>query len=325
MDKGDPIVSIDVKKELKRRIQHVREKFGDNQLMADKVLSYPDDSYVFYKTDPQGRLLIRLTAWGYRHPVKIDGTGAGGMLTPQVKKEPVSFYVTYGGKPMGGKAFKLNGMPRKTDAKGSYEVGPLPLGYEFDVEINGTVHHVVVTEGMGPVTFDATVFADLEVRAILDGQPYVNAQVMVSYGGQQLRLVTDGSGCASAQLPLNTEGQQCSVTIDAQSQMKPLSETTTSFTFDFVTPQPEPEPIPEPVPDPIPQPEPEPIPEPVPDPISEPEPIIPDPDPNPEPEPEPIPEPEPPMKHGGILPALLFGLGLALLVALTYYVGLRLL
>ena len=78
LGQGDPIRSNAVKQELEQRIQHVRSKFGENQAMADKILAYPDDSYVYYKTSPDGELLILLTAWGYRHPERIGGMSAEG-------------------------------------------------------------------------------------------------------------------------------------------------------------------------------------------------------------------------------------------------------
>lgn len=295
LEQGDPIQAIEVKKELERRIQLVRIKFGDNQVMADKVLSYPDDSYVYFKYNAQRKLQILLTAWGYRHPERIEGIGAGGWVPKQVKKEPVSIHVVYAGKSLTDKPFLLNGTPRKTDAYGTYEIGKLPIDYEFEVDVDGKQQRVKVVEGEGHITIDATIYADIEVKATLDGQPYGKASVKVDYCGQQMQLVTDGEGCLSIQLPLSLEEQKlCTVAIDAETQIKPLSKAPTHFVFDIVSPKSEP------------LPEPEPVPEPVLEPV-------------PEPEPESKPEPEP--KKDSIWPSLLFGLALALLVATTFYFG----
>lgn len=83
LGQGDPIRESTVKQELERRIQFVRNKFGDNQTMADQILTYPDDSCVFYKTTPEGKLLILLTAWGYLYPERIGGGTATGRMSPE--------------------------------------------------------------------------------------------------------------------------------------------------------------------------------------------------------------------------------------------------
>ena len=321
LDKADPIQGIEVKKELERRKQHVKAKTGDSPLTA-QILTYPDDSYVFYKMTLAGQLLILLTAWGYRHPERIDGGSASGHFTPPQSKEPVTVQFTYGGRPMAEKPFILIGkemerLEKKTDVNGVYQIGDLPLGYQFDLEINGKKHHVTIEEGKGQITIDATVYATVEVKATLDGQPYGNVPVRVNYGGQQLQLICDGQGTASAQLPLAEGSQPCTVTVEQQPQSKPLSPSVTRFSFDFVTPAPEPEPEPEPEPIPLPEPEPTPEPEPQPEPIPQP---VPDPEPDPEPQPDPNPK-----GNGGCLTSLLFGLGLALLVATAFYFGWRLL
>lgn len=299
LDKGDALQTLEVKKALEQRMRHVKAKFGDNLQMAEKVLTFPDDSYVFFKYDVSGKLIILLTAWGYRHPIKIDGGFADGRFTPSQLKEPVSITILYDGKPLGEKPFRLNSMVKQTDADGSFVVGDLPLGYQFDLEVDDNIQHVVVAEGKGHIVVDATVFTMLEVTATKDDQPYGDVPVAVCYGDQQLQIVTDMQGRATVQVPMSLDGQECKVTINGETQSKPLSGPITLFSFDFLT-QSEPEPaiIPEPVPTSSPQPEP----------VSE-------------PIPEPIPEPTPEQERGGVWGALLLGLALALLVAGTYLFG----
>ena len=320
LDKAEPIQGIEVKKELDRRIQHVKDKTGDSPLTG-QILTCPDDSYVYYKMSPSGKWLILLTAWGYRHPERIDSGSAVGHYTPPQPKEPASIQIMYDGKPLSEKPFLLNGMEKQTDAQGIYVIGDLPVGYQFDVEVNGKKHRLTIAENKGDITIDATVYVLVEVMARLDGQPYGDAAVRLNYTGRAMQLVTDAAGKTSVQLPLGREGQPCTVYIGSQSQSKPLQSSATQFLFDFVTPNPEPEPdpIPEPEPTPVPMPEPEPIPEPEPDPIPPPEP-----EPEPEPELDPEPEPEPeyePEGKGGCLSSVLFGLGLLILVALAYFFG----
>ena len=235
LEDGDPIQTIDVKKELERRMQAIRAKFGNNQAVAEKLLSYPDDSYVFYKFEPSGKLLILITAWGYRHPVKIEGSGAGGILPLQETKEHTTLHLAYAGKPLANHDFVLNKMSRMTDGNGTYPIGDLPIGYEFEIELNGKKHKITIAEGKGDITIDATIYTEWKVKAILDGKPYASAPVKVSYCGQQYDSFTDSQGYASGKVTLGPNGQLCTISVGSETQNKPLSETPTLFSFDFKT------------------------------------------------------------------------------------------
>ena len=304
LDQGDPIFTNEVKRALEQRIQHVKSKFGDNQLMASRILTYPDDSYVFYKTTPEGKLIILLTAWGYRHPEKIGSGPAGGLMDPDKAKEDVSIAFLYGGKPMAEKPFLLNKMSKQTDAEGNFIVGDLPVGYQFDVEVNGMRHHVVVTEGKGKITIDATIYTCVAVDVTLDGKPCPKAEVNINYFGQQLRLETDMEGKTTAQLPLGDENQQCVVSVGSETQSKPLVGEQTHFAFDLVSPE---EPVVEPPVEPSPVEE-LPVEEP---PVQEPEPPA-------EPEVEEVPTEK---EGNGCASPLLLGLAIGLLVVITFCLG----
>lgn len=128
-------MSQEVKKELLHRKQNICEKFGNNQEMAQKVLSVPDYSYVYYKHDDAGRLIIRLTAWGYRYPERVGGGDATTDVKPKDQTEHVSISLIYDGEPLPGKSLRLNGFLRMTDANGLLDVGDLPIGYQFDIEV----------------------------------------------------------------------------------------------------------------------------------------------------------------------------------------------
>ena len=316
LDQSDPIQAIEVRQELERRIGYVRTKFGDNQNMANKILTYPDESYVFFKRMDNGKLHILITAWGYRHPVKIEGGSAGGSTSPWQTKEPVVIRIIYGGKPMPSKTFKLNGMEKQTDAEGQFLVGDLPIGYQFDAEVDEKNLHFTVAKDEGLVVIDATKYATLEVLATFDGKPYSKATVAVSYNGQQMQLCTDDMGKTKAQVLLGLDGQLCSVTVGSESQSKPLSETTTRFVFDFVTSQQMTDQPQKETPVGVVHPkdtqpgEKEPANE-----VSKEE------KPKEEKEDKKEEQPETSSGHGGVLTSLLLGLLLALLVATSYYFG----
>lgn len=229
----DPLMEDLVRKELYRRSQLIISKFGANQLMAQKVLSYPDDSYVFYKADDSGQVVIKLTAWGYRYPERIGEGPATGFAIPTAKKEPVVIKLMYDGAPMPEKDLKLNGFLRTTDRNGILEVGNLPVGYQFDVEADKVREHVVVTMGQEELVLDLTDYAMVEVKAFLNDRPYDGAQVDIRYGGRNLQLVCDGDGQCVTKLPVDLSQGECVVSVDGQTRQSRLDGPVTLFRFDI--------------------------------------------------------------------------------------------
>lgn len=236
LSKGDPLMELEVRKELSHRRQHIFAQFGNNQEMAQKVLSVPSDDYIYYKPDNAGRLLIRLTAWGYRYPERVQGGSAGGVVEPEIPKEHVSISLIYGGKPLSDKQLRLNGFLRTSNKNGIVEVGDLPVGYQFDVEVNSQKQHVTVTPGQGGIIIDLTEYVTVEVRASLDNAPYTGAQVALSYMGCNMQLTCDDKGCAVTKLPLDKDGSLCRVAIDDSTQQGVLKESVHVFVFQLTSP-----------------------------------------------------------------------------------------
>ena len=53
---ADPLLDREIRAEYIRRQQLICKKFGSNQEMALKLLSVPDDNYVYYKIDNSGKI-----------------------------------------------------------------------------------------------------------------------------------------------------------------------------------------------------------------------------------------------------------------------------
>lgn len=237
----DALNSQLVRKELQNRQKQVCLKFGNNQAMAQKILSVPDDNYVYYRYDETGRLLIRLTAWGYRYPERVGVGVATTNLSAKEQTEHVYVCLMSGGEPMPGKTLRLNGFPRTTGADGILEIGDLPIGYQFDLEVDGERRHIIVTSGQGALKIDLTVYAQVEVQVDLDGQPYAGAVVDVSYAGCNMQLTCDTNGCAVTKCPLDKGGSICTVTVGGLIRQASLTEGITSFVFELETQQPQPD------------------------------------------------------------------------------------
>lgn len=237
----DPLMDDAVRKELSRRCQAILTRFGDNQMMAQKILSYPDDAYVFYKADDSGRIMIKLTAWGYRYPERIGDSAATGEIPPPVKAVPVAIKLMYDGTPMAGKGMKLNGFLRTTNSNGVLEIGQLPVGYQFDVDVDKVHEHIVVSMGQEEIVLDLTEFAVVQIKALLNDKPYGGAKVGIRYGSKSLDLVCDGNGVCTTSLPLDLDKGECAVSIDEQTQRKSLEESVNVFKFSVEKMQEDPE------------------------------------------------------------------------------------
>ena len=336
---SDPLMSQEVKKELIRRQKSVGAKFGGNQQMAQRVLTVPDDSYIYYKPSASGQLLILLTAWGYRYPERVNSGPAIGSINPHKSTKSVSILLEYDGKPVRNKEIRLNGFSRTTDDKGRYDLGELPIGYQFDVDIDKQHHQITVADGMDVLKFDLTAFASVAVDVALDDKPMASESVTLSYGARHLQLMTDDQGRATVKIPLSLNEEYCKVVVRSELQQKILNEGTTGFVFKLISPpsvedtlppqdadveslspkaddaQPEGD-IALPEEDPMEegQDAPDVTAEPEEDPVEEGQDA---------PEPEETPEDDKPGTKGHGLKTALFVLALALLTGLSYYIGLR--
>ena len=243
LSKGDPLMEQLVRKELAQLQQNVCAQFGKNQEMALKLLSVPSDDYIYYKPDGNGDLMIKLTAWGYRYPERV-GTDITGVIKPKPKTEHISISLVYNGVPVPNQALRLNGFSRTADGQGVLDVGDLPIGYQFDIEVGDERRHVTVMPGQGAITVDMTEYVTVEVRVLLDGAPYAGAEAELSYMGQHTSLTCDGNGCASTRLPLDKNGSFCKVSVKDSFQQKILQQTDNVFTFQLSSPPPLPPPEP---------------------------------------------------------------------------------
>lgn len=292
LDQGDPLMANTVRQELEKRKQLVSQRFGSNKVFADKVLTVPDESYVYYKADANGHLIIKLTAWGYRFPERVATGPATGEYDAAPAKPHKVIVFTAAGKVLSGKEFKLNGYQRLTDSTGRLDIGNLPIGYKLTINVDGKEQTYIINDDGEEIKIDLTTFATIEVVTTLDGQPYCGAGVQLSYMGQDHSLTTDEFGKATLEVSVDPSSSLCTICIDgSELTVQPLPPVTTAK-FTLVSEPAQPEPTPEPEPEPAPEPEPEPKREPEPEPAPDPAPEL-EPEPESEPEPEPVPEPEP--------------------------------
>ncbi len=233
---SDPIMGAQVREELKLRRQSVMGRFGANVDMANRVLTVPDDEYRYYKADAAGNIDIKFTAWGYRYPERVDGGNATGVITPNATTENISVRIVNNGRPVSGKTFKINDFKRVTDKDGMLCIGNLPVGYQFDIEVDGTKRHCVVTAGESIVEFDCTVYADVDINVLKDGSPAGGAVVSIDYDGSSREVTADAQGHAAVRMPLSPDGVLCTVTVEEEKQQRSLRMGPNVFDFSLISP-----------------------------------------------------------------------------------------
>lgn len=240
LTEGDPLMAFEVKKELEKRKHMIMARFGANHNMAKMILTVPDDNYVYYKADKSGNMIIKLTAWGYRYPERIGTSDNYGVLSENDRKEHTALEVIFDGRPVAGKTILINGFAHNLDENGKYEIGDLPLGYEFDLTIDDESHHITVAKGKGSMIFDVTKYTNVDIRATKDNNPYADALALIDCGEKHYQITTNSSGMASVSIPLSLEKQQCIVRLNDKTEQQPLAKTPMLFVFDFKTLSPKP-------------------------------------------------------------------------------------
>ena len=237
LEDADPIMAEEVRKELQKRQKKVRAQFGTNKQMADKVLSVPDDKFIFYKPDTSGKLIIRMTGWGYMYPVVVGGGGGVADASLPVEKKPVTIKTFYNGKPEPCHNIKVNGYKKEADQKGVVDLGDLPVGYQFEVEVNGEKRTVTVQPDGNELRFDITKFATADISVSKDGVPIEGISVEIDYNGQHQTLITRDNGRVRTRMPFDPNLGACTVTVDSETQQRVMMEGDNSFVFEFNSPE----------------------------------------------------------------------------------------
>lgn len=137
------------------RVEYVRKqiaaRFGANGEMATRVLSTPDESFVYYREGAGGDVAVCFAAWGYHYPERVRPAEIHSAPTPRGATERVTITIMRDGSGVASYPFMLNGHRRVTDANGSFQVGRVEIGRQFNVEVDGVASDHTVTRGEGDI------------------------------------------------------------------------------------------------------------------------------------------------------------------------------
>ena len=221
----DPITASEVQRQLDDRLEQLRQRYGDNKAMADMVLTVPSNEFIFYKTEPDGKLKIALTAWGYRYPERIDIKPIDGDLT-RTEKEKVQIAFDWDGKHLPNVPFKLKDMLQQTNDSGIFAIhNEIEVGHVIPIVIAGKEESITVVKGQQLYTFDLTKRFNIEVSVTRDGKPAANTTCKLTFGNKTLELTTDDNGHVNQSLAFEPDRgkvadpqPECKITCEDQAQ-----------------------------------------------------------------------------------------------------------
>ena len=240
LTQADPLVTSEVVAEKERRFRRIMEVFGSQHAIAQKVLSVPDDSYIFYRPSANGGIEVKITVWGYKYPEKVGGGGLTGKMPPKESTQEVAVSFIYDGKRLPAYDFRINGFARKTEADGLKILGKLPIGTSYEIETdNGHKVTITIVAGQRDYEIDVTNYVTVTVVVKKDGNPASETVCQLSYWGHSATLTTDAKGQATTTMPLDRSASDCMVNVEGENQRRPLTMPTTIFEFDLKTPEPE--------------------------------------------------------------------------------------
>ena len=222
----DPLTASMVQKQLDERLQQVRQRFGSNTDMANMVLSVPSNDYIFYRDEPDGKLSIALTAWGYRYPARVDVGDMQGDGRRPTDKEKVQIAFDWDGEHSPDVPFKLKDQLQRTDKSGLFNIkDEIEVGNVIPIVVAEKELSITVTKGQQLYSFDLTKRFDIEVTVTRDGKPAANTACKVIFRNKTLEVITDDSGHASQSIAfapdqgkVAMQQPECTVKCEAQSQ-----------------------------------------------------------------------------------------------------------
>ncbi|MCM1376885.1 MAG: hypothetical protein NC097_04510 [Clostridium sp.] len=168
---------------------------------AAKLLTVPNDDYIFYRVDAIGQTEILLTGWGYSNYKKATG-GASKKVTQDVPMMNVRIGFAVEGLPQPGRPFETftaNGMTNNflTDAQGWFSLKGMKIGQSQQVKdsISGKVVTLTWSSGQSEYLIDVTQTMRLQVNVQKDGRPLPLGEATAVIDGESIPIrIDNGSG-----------------------------------------------------------------------------------------------------------------------------------
>ena len=220
-----------------------------NAFFKDDIFIVPDESFIFYCEKENSDYEFAIAAWGFKYPNRATG----GELDYWVQKIPmqdVNIAFEWNGKKFPNIDFWFNNLPKKTEKDGWFHLGgKVPVGTKYNVVTPEKSSEVLVVEQeKADYIYDLTQYFEVEISALLDGNPLEGQVCELFYNQNTENLSTDSNGKVSLRLPLVCDNeaqlkpQQPFVKVlcreDSQEQTPTIKDEKLLFNFEFISPKP---------------------------------------------------------------------------------------
>ena len=245
--------------------QEVRSRLNNDPDLAEKILTIPNEEYVFYQIDAAGQVKVLITGWGFTN-FKRPVIGNQRVEVEDKGAHPISVAFAIDDEKVPGRDFfivtPMKNVPHTTDGEGNFSLGKINADTTFEIidAPTGRKFNILTDRTTTEYTFDVTERINVSIEASHDNQPISGETATIDYHGRTYELTLE-AGRAAVALALHP-GEVCTARFRDAMQQQTMNQAGHTFRFDSMTPPPpEPEPEPEPESELIPEPEPEPEPE----------------------------------------------------------------
>ncbi len=208
----------------------------------ERIFTYPNEDYLFYRVSPTGEIEILFTGWGC---VNSRKSGGGPIVITDEHEKTVPRVVLQfmlNGAPAAGYPFNLstqggNFQPQTTDGEGRFQVGlNVKAGTSRTVKDPATDRRFdfTVVEGKEVYEIDLSRHCSVKVQVFKDGLPLADCPVKIMYNGHDFATVTGADGTVFQRTYFYPDAE-CRVSVLDKEQSMLLHEGDNIFRFDFET------------------------------------------------------------------------------------------
>lgn len=227
-----------VKAEVQALIKKCRKEVMNDAILkpvAEALFTYPDDSFIFF-SQSNGKLSVRITGWGYKHPQSTNSPIPG--YSNIEKSQDVRIGFKYLDSLLPNYTFFLNNNLRETDIQGLYDVGSVEIGRSCQIKDSGKKKDFTLTveKGKHDYIFDLTSFFSLKIVVVKDGSPLQDAVCKISYRGVEYSGNTGEDGILEILDLVYYQDECCLVVVDDLSKQTSVLMPQTELKFEFTSP-----------------------------------------------------------------------------------------
>ncbi len=210
--------------------EQVTRAFGENSIIAQRILHVPNEDFIYYYKDAAGMIQIVLTGWGFANR---RGPSVGPIQKELPLEDPdpiINIGFMRDGEMVGDRKFLLSTAGQikpnelTTSADGFYHFDKtFKKGSEFSVtdQASGKEFPLKVTADQLDYVFDITQYATVNITVTLDDKPAAGKEVSLTYRGNTQTLMTDENGHIATDLVL-IDNEEVTVEADGCSETKTI-------------------------------------------------------------------------------------------------------